>query len=108
MNTKRVVGITLTVIVLLLLAAGARSAQTRDVSAEAPRVPPTLPVATAAGGGAGAPRGDPCPGSAHGNVLRRDRDPGLQLAGRLECHLPGRGADQRVATSVTTGSPRSR
>jgi hypothetical protein len=44
MNTKRVVGITLTVIVLLLLAAGARSAQTRDVSAEAPRVPPTLPV----------------------------------------------------------------
>ena len=41
MNPKRVVGITITVIVLLLLAAGARMAQSRDVSvAEAPRISP--------------------------------------------------------------------
>ena len=39
MNPKRVVGITLTVIILLLLAAGARLAQTGKVAAEAPRVP---------------------------------------------------------------------
>ena len=45
MNPKRVVGITLTVIVLLLVAAGARWRSRADVLAEAPRVPPTLPVA---------------------------------------------------------------
>jgi hypothetical protein len=40
MNPKRVVGITLTVVVLLLLVAGARMAQTRGISiAEAPRIP---------------------------------------------------------------------
>ena len=41
MNLKRVVGITLTVIVLLLLAAGVRMAQSPGISvAEAPRIPP--------------------------------------------------------------------
>ena len=46
MNTKRVVGITLMVIVLLLLAAGVHMAQSRDVSvAEAPRIPPAQPAA---------------------------------------------------------------
>jgi len=39
MNPKRVVGIALTVIVLLLLAASARLAQTSKVAAEVPRVP---------------------------------------------------------------------
>jgi hypothetical protein len=45
MNPKRVVGIVLTVIVLLLLAVGVRLAQSPGVSvAEAPRVPPSLPA----------------------------------------------------------------
>ena len=45
MNPKRVVGITLTVIVLLLLAAGIRMAQSPGVAAEAPRVPQVKPAA---------------------------------------------------------------
>jgi hypothetical protein len=46
MNPKRVVGIILTVIVLLLLAAGVRLAQSRGISvAEAPRIPQVQPVA---------------------------------------------------------------
>jgi hypothetical protein len=45
MNPKRVVGIILTVIVLLLLVAGVRLAQSRSISvAEAPRVPPAQPI----------------------------------------------------------------
>lgn len=45
MNAKRVLGITLTVIVLLLPAAGIRMAQSPDAAAEAPRIPPAQPAA---------------------------------------------------------------
>lgn len=45
MNPKRVASITLTVIVLLLLAAGVRLAQSPGVAAEAPRIPPAQPAA---------------------------------------------------------------
>lgn len=44
MNAKRVISITLSVIVLLLLASSARPEQTRDAAAEAPRSPQAQPL----------------------------------------------------------------
>jgi SdrD B-like domain len=103
MNAKRNIGFLITISILLLLAAGARTAQTRNVAAEAPRLPPALSAAEL-------PATDPAsPASSSIPIIMTETFSGATVTQQFELHAGWNaiylGVEPVNPSPVTNGVP---